>query len=207
MKIKAIASAFKRNKHLIIYTTPNGGQWIGNGNALYSMEGMPELTAEQVLQMFDVPEEKRADWFCDTMQMPEFFCRDDFCNGTEFKQLKTALEIDGNTLLLFESGGEIYAFNERLLSPLYDEIETLLYYHTSWVEYNGKRNVALVCNSGLFTKAIIIPYKLGENAIKELEALCRFFRSPAHHLMCNPPLKVDPETGEVLTEDSEQYRL
>ena len=40
MKLKTIATIFKRNKFLRIWNEPNGAQWITNGVAAYSMEGM-----------------------------------------------------------------------------------------------------------------------------------------------------------------------
>ena len=36
MKLKTIATLFKRNKRLVIYTAPNGEQWVCNGVAMYS---------------------------------------------------------------------------------------------------------------------------------------------------------------------------
>ncbi len=58
MKFKMIAAVFKRNKFLRILTMPNGIQWITNGSALYSMSGMPRMTPEMVLKIFDIPEDK-----------------------------------------------------------------------------------------------------------------------------------------------------
>lgn len=207
MKLKAIASAFKRSKHLIIHTTPKGEQWVSNGSALYSMDGMPKLTPEQVLQMFDIPEDKRDDWFTDTAPMPDFFSTEDFYDtNTEFKQLQTTVELCGEKLLFFKYFGDIYAFKESYLKPLYDKSEYILYYKAEWTDSNGKKGSALVCNKGLIPKAIICPCMPGNKDVEELKTICNFYNSPAYRLIKDPP-KVYPETGEVLDGDSEQYAL
>lgn len=206
MKLKAIASIFKRNKHVIIHKTPKDEQWISNGHALYSISDLPTLEPEQVLQIFDIPEDKRKEWYLDTMPMPEQLCHEGFYRmNEEFKQLKTAIEFGGETYQLFENGGEIYAFNEKYLKPLYDETEFMLYHKKEWSE-GTKRIIALVCNVGLQTKAIILPYMFGDDAVEEFKMISNFYNSTVFQLLKNPP-KVDPTTGEVIGEESEQYVL
>ena len=81
MKLKAIATTFRRGKFLRIYTMPNGEQWIGNGAALYKMSGMPQLSPAVVLKIFDIPEDKQVGWNCELEAMPERLrelCKDDF---------------------------------------------------------------------------------------------------------------------------------
>lgn len=176
MKLKAIASIFKRNKHVIIHKTPKDEQWISNGHALYSISDLPTLEPEQVLQIFDIPEDKRKEWYLDTMPMPEQLCHEGF-----------------------------YRMNEKYLKPLYDETEFMLYHKKEWSE-GTKRIIALVCNVGLQTKAIILPYMFGDDAVEEFKMISDFYNSTVFQLLKNPP-KVDPTTGEVIGEEFEQYVL
>jgi hypothetical protein len=61
MKLKAIAKVFKSYKTLALYTNPDGGkQWVGGEFARYKLIGLPQLTADQLLTLFDIPEAKRG---------------------------------------------------------------------------------------------------------------------------------------------------
>ncbi len=75
MKLKAIATIFKKNKFLRILDAPSGSQWITNGVAVYSMEGMPKLTPAMVLKIFDIPEDKQTEWNCEVIPMPADMCK------------------------------------------------------------------------------------------------------------------------------------
>lgn len=61
MKLKQIESILKRNKNVIMYDA-GGVQWLSDGAALYPVFGMPKLSEENLLTMWDVPEDKRSKW-------------------------------------------------------------------------------------------------------------------------------------------------
>lgn len=61
MKLKQIESILKPNKNVMLYTTDEA-QWIGDGGAMYPIYGMPHLTEENILIMWDIPEDKRGKW-------------------------------------------------------------------------------------------------------------------------------------------------
>lgn len=66
MKIKSIAAICKKNKQIIIINRYNGNeagtQYIGDGGAIYLINGLPELDEKSLLTIFDVPEKQRANW-------------------------------------------------------------------------------------------------------------------------------------------------
>lgn len=61
MKLKSIESILKSKKYIVLCEAGEG-QWIGDGASLYPIYGMPYLTKENILVMWDIPEDKRNAW-------------------------------------------------------------------------------------------------------------------------------------------------
>ena len=159
MKLKTIAALFKRNKRLTIYTTENGEQWVCNGVAMYSMRGMPGMTPEAILRIFDIPPDKHSDWICNEGEMPTVInCADNVRGEINIEPMKINIEWLGNTYWLFSDGMRIYSFNEDYIKPLLDESEYLTFYKRE--TRNG--GFMLACKIGIELKAIIAPVFLHE---------------------------------------------
>ena len=66
MKIKSIATICKKNKQVVLFNRYSDSgtlsQYIGDGNTVYPISGLPELDEESILTIFDVPEKQREDW-------------------------------------------------------------------------------------------------------------------------------------------------
>ena len=211
MKLKAIAAIFKRNKRLNILVMPNGTQWITNGVALYSMSGMPELTPAMVLKIFDIPEDKQGEWTCEVKPMTESMC--EICtNGfytTEslLEPKKTTIEYGGVTYSLLRNSDDMIAIDEKYLKPLYDDMEYMQFYKQ---KFPNKCDFAIVCQNALELEAVIMPIMLGEDMAKELLEIGMYYNSSKYKALwenmsktSSPSIPVDPETGEVIGEDSE----
>ncbi len=208
MKLKTIATIFKRNKYLRIWNTPNGSQWITNGVAVYSMEGMPELTPAMLLKIFDIPEDKQGEWNCEVEPMPADIC--EIC--TNYRTHKTSLETKDVTvqykgvvhMLLNSSGGEIVSIDEKYIKPLYDDMDYLQFY-----KCDLQNGFAVICHSGFETTALIMPCKMGGTLAKELLEIGMYFNSTSYNAISEitehmpTAANVDPETGEVLDESGE----
>jgi len=209
MKLKTIATIFKRNKFLRIWNAPNGSQWITNGVAVYSMEGMPELTPAILLKIFDIPEDKQADWNCEVVPMPtELY---EIC--TDYRRPRTTLEAKNVTvryngvihMLLSGSGGEIVSIDEKYIKPLDEDMDYLQLY-----KCNLKNGFIVICHSGFETTALIMPLRVGETLAKELLEIGGYFNSISYNVTSDniiehipPEANIDPETGEVLDESGE----
>ena len=158
MKLKAIASLFNRNKRLVIFNAPDGGgQWIGNGMAAYSLSGMPHMTPDIVLRIFDVPPDRYSKWLCEETELPTAI---DFSNNdpeeSDIEPLKVNIEWFGDNYWLFPDGRRIYSFNEDYIKPLLDEPDYLTY-HKRQTAGGG---FVLACKVGLELRAIIAPFLL-----------------------------------------------
>lgn len=216
MKLKTIATIFKRFKYLRIWYIPNGEQWITNGVAVYSMEGMPTLTPAAVLKIFDIPEDKQAEWNCEVEPMPEDLC--EICGDYRTKKIplepkETRVQYNGITYLLLnsENGNEIVSIDEKYIKPLYDDMEYLRYF-----KCNLTSGYAVILYDALSVKAVIMPVGLGSVLAKELLEIGKYFSSPAYCAVSEnmtehipPRINADPETGEVLdtSSDYEQETL
>lgn len=210
MKLKAIATIFKRNKRLNILVMPNGTQWITNGVALYSMSGMPELTPAMVLKIFDIPEDKQGEWTCEIKPMPENM-REICTNGFFATELllepkKSTIKYGGTTYSFLRNVDDIIAVDEKYLKPL-DDMEYMQFYKR---EIPNKCGYAIVCQNALELEAVIMPIMLGEEMAKELLEIGKYYNSTKYKALwenmsktSSPSIPVDPETGEVIGEDSE----
>ena len=119
MKLKTIASLFNRNKRLEILTAENGEQWISNGHAAYSLRGMPHMTPEIVLRIFDVPPDKHSKWLCGESALPTAInFEDGATEETAIEPMRMNIEWYGENFWLFPDGRRIYSFNECYIKPL-----------------------------------------------------------------------------------------
>ena len=157
MKLKAIASIFKKYKQLILFSAPNGVQWICDGSAMYSLSGMPLLKPENILRIFDIPSDKFVEWKCSEKDITSGLDVNDFVPGEqEIEPLKTYIVTMGKKYWLFVDKARVYAFDESYIKPLLDEYETLTFYKRS--TSNGGFLLAL--KVGLLLTALIAPTAL-----------------------------------------------
>lgn len=182
MKLNAVASAFKKNKSLYILDDSHGNQWLSNRAAYYLITGLPKLVAENVLTMFDIPEDKRSDWNCYEREMIEYekqIC----CDGcgvveTPVELMDVEISWQGKKFLFFqkEKGNEVYAIDEKLLKPICADEDYLRFFARKTVD--GKYT-AITCHNGLELKAVILPAILhDEKMLKELNCITSFLSKP-----------------------------
>lgn len=121
MKIKAIEAICKQHKHITLYNTERG-QWIGVGSAAYPLNSLPQLTEENLLSMFDIPEDKRSKYYVDKKsELPSAYDFSDSYDGESLLDLYP-LEIcthGGIVTPVVTSLGVIY-INKKQLKPFED---------------------------------------------------------------------------------------
>jgi len=65
MKFSKVAALCKKRKRIHVYNDPKSeAQWLGDGIGIYLLEGMPQITTDECLRLFDVPEDKHSSYFC-----------------------------------------------------------------------------------------------------------------------------------------------
>jgi hypothetical protein len=168
MKLKAIAALFAKNKRLIIHTTADQSQWLSNGYAMYVLSGLPHMSTDGILRVFDVPEDKRKAWHCEESGIPKTINIAEALPGEEqIEPLATKIIWQDDTFWLFqEAPRQIHAIREALVKPLLDEIA----YITYWKRATTDGNFMLAIKKGLELKAIIAPTLLHKYELHRVEA-------------------------------------
>lgn len=70
IKLKQIESICKKRK-TVITTVAAGSQWIGDGSSFYPVSELPKLTRENIFTIFDVPWDKRENFFFQEEKAPD----------------------------------------------------------------------------------------------------------------------------------------
>lgn len=95
-------------------------QWMGDGGALYPLDGVPYLNEEAVYAIFDVnakqAEKLRVSYY---EQLPADLCFTDFCAGEELLEpVKLTMSLGGVALhLLRDSAGALLVIKDEYRAP------------------------------------------------------------------------------------------
>lgn len=133
MKIKSIAAICKKNKQVVLFNRYSDSgtlsQYIGDGNAVYPISGLPELDEESILTIFDVPEKQREDWLVRYRDIPEGISFED-TDATEkiIEQGNLSIVYSGKTLKPLQTRRGLVFIESRYLSPVSDVLDVLELY-------------------------------------------------------------------------------
>ena len=156
MKLKAIGAITSKAKQLILLDEGDS-QWVGDGCAFYLLpESLGQITPATACAIFDIPEEKAADWRIKRQDMPEGFDTTDEGSGEEIVVYDTYRRImwNGYDLLPATSGiGKTYFIQAKYMKPLTDADPVLA------LRYTEKGTPYFVAKAGMFAEAIIMPMK------------------------------------------------
>ena len=173
MKLKKIESIVTPNKNVAIYTT-EGAQWLGDGSAMYPIYGMPHLTEENILTMWDIPEGKREKWhfhYGDSMY-PEMFA--DNADGEQLiRRGMLPIVASGGVLEPLQTDMGVIFINQRYLAP-FDDLENG---YELYARLNHKHVPYVAVKEGYALVGIIIPVTVvNDKFIAELEKLIELSR-------------------------------
>jgi len=155
MKLKAVGAIVSRVKQLILLDD-GASQWIGDGYAFYLVpESLGQLTPATVCAIFDVSEDKAANWRIKRQNMPEAYDTTDDGDGRE-----EILVYDLNSRILYHGvdqmpvatpDGKVYFIQARYMKPLSDADPVLT------LRYSDKGQPYVIAKAGMFAEAIIMP--------------------------------------------------
>ena len=154
MKIKKIESLCKNAKRLMIFNARDV-QWISDGRAVYPLYGLPRLTPDNVLTMFDVPEDKRGKIYVDekTELPPYLDISDAYPGEKEIAQEKISFNYYGKTLLPFRGSQGVIFLDKKYLEPLTDAKHGFTLFERVFAD--GRSYVAV--KDGMLLSGIILP--------------------------------------------------
>lgn len=167
MKLKKIMSLCKKTNRVIIFQEWTAGrdseiihrQFISDGHAAYKVEGLPALTKETILRIFDIDEKRWDGWHCSVYDMRGGGIGDLDLNDTvptevEIDTFFCQMIINDKTLRIFGlPDATMMCVDEDLFNPL----DSTAYRH-----YFARKTVDgatyLAVKNGLELEAIILPY-------------------------------------------------
>lgn len=155
MKLKSVAAVCRSNKTLVI-CRQDGRQLVGNGHALYEVRGLPTMTPEEMLRMFDVKEDQMSNWYIpmERDMMPYNLGEDDQ-EEEELRMDLPALGYYGDLVQPMETeDGEIIFVDKALLKPIDSDFPRYFLRRKE----SGERYV--VVKDGFLFEALLMPYDL-----------------------------------------------
>ena len=175
MKIKSIAAICKKNKQVVLFNRYSDSgtisQYIGDGNAVYPISGLPELDEESILTIFDVPEKQREDWLVQYRDIPEGISFED-TDATEkiIEQGNLSIVYSGKTLKPLQTRRGLVFIESRYLSPVSDVLDVLELYER--VTPFGAPYI--VAKAGFLLQAVIMPCDvISAQFVQRLQELTR----------------------------------
>lgn len=210
MKIKSIAAICKKNKQVVLFNRYSDSgtisQYIGDGNAVYPISGLPELDEESILTIFDVPEKQREDWLVQYRDIPEGISFED-TDATEkiIEQGNLSIVYSGKTLKPLQTRRGLVFIESRYLSPVSDVLDVLELYER--VTPFGAPYI--VAKAGFLLQAVIMPCDvISAQFVQRLQELTRQCavsldlreqeRERQAAAESAGQFKVDPERGQSL---------
>lgn len=209
MKISKIAALCKKTKSIVHVHCEEfeGTQWIGTGNALYRVDGMPEFSQESLLALFDVPEDKRSEWMY-RAAAPGADLRDYVPEDESVDPVGFPVQYHGGTMQMYSPLRSMEAayLNTAYLAPLIDEAGKLMMF---WRGEGSRQCFAI--KSGLFLRAILFPSPVASHSLADgLRSMAELTtRMVCRQESAEPGYQqqINPETGEIVedTEGEEEH--
>lgn len=176
MKISKIAQICKKTGQVYMLDgASHQGQWIGDGRAFYAVSGIPAMTEESILTLFDVPQERRDAWIARRMDhMPGTVSLDDYAPGEEpvgSGSDLAAIVWRGNTYRPIRTSQGIVLLPGGFLAPLMDEKarEGVVLFERKM----AKGGVYIAVKTGIFLRAVIVPAEFDAEIAAALGEMAR----------------------------------
>lgn len=185
MKLKQIESIIKPNKNVCLHLTEDA-QWLGDGCAMYPIYGMPLLTEENILTMWDVPEDKREKWNFRSIAAVSPALFDDVFKGEQLLQRGISICAKHGLAEPLQTEQGALFINPRYLKP-FDDLENG---YELYARYDPlTRQPVIAAKEGYSLVGLISPIAVvNDKFITELEELlemCKLARENSYGTASN----------------------
>lgn len=155
MKLKAIAKLIKDNKFIYTVEEASDSFWLGNGTAIYLVDGLPLMTNEQLMVMFEVPEKDIPKYhFSNNLKFNQQIERKDCIEAESIAvPLEMKLQYSGYLLIPLRTEAGLVCVEEKYLRPLTDSDNGFELY----LRYTNENKPYIVAKEGMFLRAVILP--------------------------------------------------
>lgn len=178
MKIKKIEKLCKDAGYIFLYdelgscNEENGEleeparQWMGDGYAVYPLDGMPYLAEREVCAIFDIDEKKRDKIVINhSEKLPEYVSLADQMETDEpLEEIRFQMSLGDDELALFrDEGGRLVVIKAEYKKPIDNWKECQCFKRVS---ADGKPFVAVM--SGCILRGLIGTYRINEQLVETL---------------------------------------
>lgn len=178
MKIKKIEKLCKDAGYIFLYdelgscNEENGEleeptrQWMGDGYAVYPLDGMPYLAEREVCAIFDIDEKKRDKIVINHFEnLPEYVSLADQMETDEpLEEIRFQMSLGDDELALFrDEGGRLVVIKAEYKKPIDNWKECQCFKRVS---ADGKPFVAVM--SGCILRGLIGTYRINEQLVETL---------------------------------------
>lgn len=135
MKIKALAALCKKEKNITILDEMDGDgqvtrQWVCCGTAVYPLDGMPEVTEDTILSVFDVPQDDRRLYSVrrGPVSSMERYLADNEDDDREATMGSMTIGVGGDVIKPIYTPYGLITIKAEMLKPVEDSSKTAQYF-------------------------------------------------------------------------------
>lgn len=208
MKLKKVLSICKANGLYYLYDRIDRSgeitQWLGDGYAIYPLDGLPILDEESFCAVFDITGKQREKILFRHERLPEHLNVEDVAAGDKLvREYETTFINGGLRLKPLKTNNGVTFIRSLYLSPLEDVIDMVQFYERTTPQGGSY----IVAKAGFLTAAVIMPYAISKKFADELEELsyqCRHFLN-TRSAFTTPAAedKEEPDENQTTTFDAE----
>lgn len=159
---KKVAAICKKSKNMLLATSKDKTQWVGQGTAFYSIAGLPEMTVPEVMTALDYTDDEKAKF---TGMAPIDLGKsisDTYPEEILADEIK-AVYHNAIKYLMIKAGGRVILINSEYLIPVKHEAQTSYY-----VRFKENGDAFLCVKVGMLAEAIVMDSCFTEPEIKTL---------------------------------------
>lgn len=166
IQIKKIALMCRAAKRIVLHDTAFG-QWLGDGRAMYNMDGMPRMDRKTVYAVLEVKEDDRGTGKTEVYQeqMEGAVQYEEFPDSKDEilpMKLPVSLSVDGTEYMIFLAGDDLAMVDKEYMKPI--KAREPVTFH---IRCDNNGNMVIVVKEGAFIQAVMWPDMTVENRIRK----------------------------------------
>lgn len=164
IKKKKVAALCKKTYTISMTTRSDGTQWVGNGTALYSMEGMPKMTPDEVAVAFDYSDTERKAMTLNENRYIAALTVDDYPGEIIIESPSRDIIIGSEHYLMFKAADRVMFIDSGALAPVELDSQTNFFMRC----IDGREEYKFLCvKNGLLAQAIIMATVISQERLDE----------------------------------------
>lgn len=164
IKKKKVAALCKKTYTISMTTRSDGTQWVGNGTALYSMEGMPKMTPDEVAVAFDYSDTERAAMKHNENSAAAVLTGDEYPAEILIEIPPRDVIIGSGHYMMFKAADRVMFISSSALTPIEIDGQTNFYMRF----LRGNEEYKFLCvKQGLLAQAIIMATVISQERLDE----------------------------------------